>query len=368
ENNGFSHLMPVCGIYVLHGEGIEVSRNRILNNGANDGKPASGAMPGARGGIYINYGITPRVPSIPNAGPTGTTRKSIPPQSGVAAVNVYDNCVSAPLGQALALVALGPVSVVGNQFTSLGVVGSLESSTTWATTVLIFNMGLSNELYMQILAFSAVAQGQVRTYNSYQMGADNNTLFMPKPGLDDEILGAYLANGNVLFSNNQCRLDLVDEMKESAISSVLIASLDDISFHGNQCDCDLFLGDLIFTQAILFGISLRMTDNRFKEGIQNAWLSALTLGILNVTTDNQSTHCLMVLGLVVEDQPNMSLLDAFNRDICAPFRRIGKDFGKSPESANQPGGATQQQTSTGTATTTRSELTVNPTVKKNIKP
>jgi len=333
KNNGPNYFLPICGIYVLHGEGIEISRNCILNNGANTGfRPDKGAFPGARGGIFISYGIAPRLPVIPRVD------VQIPAQNGVPAVKIHDNIVSTPLGQAMAMVALGPVSVVGNQFTSLGLVGSATSSTFWAATVLIFNLGLSNELYTQLLAFSAVAQGQVRSKQSFGQTNDGNTLFMPQPGLDDRVIGGYLANGNVLFSNNQCTLNLMDEVAEGAISSVMILSLDDVSFHGNQCDCDLFLGDLIFTQAILFGISLRVTDNRFKEGIFGAWLSAVTVGLLNMTTDNQSTHCLMILGAVVEDQPNTSLLDVFNRKLCAPFRRVGKDFGKpaeQPTKANQ---------------------------------
>jgi Family of unknown function (DUF6519)/Right handed beta helix region len=330
EDNGQNHLMPVCGIYVLHGEGIDISRNRILNNGANDGRSAKGALPGARGGIYITYGVAPRVPVLIEGS------DAVPAQNGVAAVKVHDNSVSAPLGQALAMVALGPVSVVGNQLATHGIVGLASSSTTWASTVLIFNLGLSNELYMQLMAFSAVAQGQVKVRATYELDDDQQTLFRPQPGLDDAVLGGYLANGNVLFANNQCTLDLVDRVPDFALSSVLIASLDDISFHGNQCDCDLFLGDLIVTQAILFGISLRMTDNRFKEGIWSAWLSAVTLGLLNMTTNNQSTHCLLVLGSAVEEHTNTSLLDVFNRELCAPFRRIGRDFGKPPTETNKP--------------------------------
>lgn len=326
EDNGPSHLMPICGIFMLHAEGIEISRNRILNNGANNGEPAQGARPGPRGGIYIAYGIVPRVPVIPKE------KKHIPAQNGVPAIKVHENIVSAPLGQALALVALGPVSVVGNQFTSLGVIVRGDSSTFWAATVLIFNLGLSNELYFQLLAFRAVARGHVKSKKSYTVAGD--TLVSPQPGLDDEILGQYLANGNVLFSNNQCVLNLMDEIKEMVLSSILIASLDDVGFHDNQCDCDLFLGDFVFVQAILFGMSLRVTDNRFKEGLLGAWLSALTLGLLNMTTNNQSTHCLLIRGGLVEDQPNQILISGIYPPACGPFGRVKPDFGKS----RQPGG------------------------------
>jgi hypothetical protein len=331
ENNGPSHLLPICGIFVLHGEGLEISRNRILNNGANDGQSAQGARPGPRGGVYIVYGIVPRVPVIPNQ------KVHIPAQNGVPAIKVHDNIVSAPLGQALALTALGPVSVVGNQFTTQGVIVRADSSTFWAATVLIFNLGLSNELYFQLLAFMALAQGQIKSKNNYVVQGD--TLVSPRPGLDDETLGQYLANGNVLFTNNQCVLDLMDEIRELVVSSILIASLDDIGFHNNQCDSDLFLGDFVFVQAILFGMSVRATDNRFKEGLFGAWLSAMTFGLLNMTTNNQSTHCLLIRGDLVVDQPNTILISGANPQICAPFGRVKRNFGKSIQAT--PGGVSR---------------------------
>ncbi len=313
QDNGPSRLFPICGIFVLHGEGIEISRNRILNNGAAGREPASQARPGPRGGIYIVFAVAPRVPVDPQL-------KTVPAQNGVPAAKIHDNISSSPLGQALAMAALGPVSVLGNQFTTHALIVRADSSTFWAATVLILNLGLSNELYFQLLGFMAVTAGQVSNKDSYTIEGD--TLVSPRPGLDDELLGQYLANGNVLFANNQCLLDLMDNVDELALSSILIASLDDVGFHNNQCDCDLIPGDFLFTQAILFGMSLRVTDNRFKEGVLNAWLSAMTLGLLNMTTNNQSTHCLWIRGTQVENQPNTVLASLFNKDICDPFKRV----------------------------------------------
>jgi Family of unknown function (DUF6519) len=330
ENNGPNYLMPICGIFVLHGEGIEICRNRIRNNGANNGEPTQNAHPGPRGGIYIVFGIAPRLPIIPQQ------KLHIPAQNGVPAIKVHDNVVSSPLGQALAMAALGPVSVVGNQLTSLGVIVRSDSSTFWATTVLILNLGLSNELYFQLLAFNALAQGIIKSKAGYMV--DGDTLVAPQPGLDDEVLGQYLANGNVLFTDNQCLLDLMDEIPEGAISSILIASLDDIAFQNNQCDCDLFLGDIIFTQAIVLGMSVRVTGNRFKEGILGAWLSAMTFGFVNMTTNNQSTHCLLIRPLpdpdpakprMVENQPNTTVVSAFNPKLCDPLNQVAPKVGQN---------------------------------------
>jgi hypothetical protein len=75
---------------------------------------------------------------------------------------------------------------------------------------------------------------------------------------------------------------------------VHIATLDDLGFHNNQCNADL-LHDVVLTPVILFGISLRVCGNRFDEGIGNAIFSVMTLGFSNMTTDNQATHCLLIL-------------------------------------------------------------------------
>jgi len=319
QDNGPSRLFPICGIFVLHGEGIDISRNRILNNGAAGRDPAQNAHPGARGGIYIVFAVAPRVPVQPQLQPA-------PAQNGVPAVKIHNNIASSPLGQALIMAALGPVSVLGNQFTTHALIVRADNSTFFAATVLILNLGLSNELYFQLLGFMAVTAGQVKSKDSYTIEGD--TLVSPKPGLDDESLGQYLANGNVLFANNQCLLDLVDKVDELAISSILIASLDDVAFENNQCDCDLIPGDFIFSQAVLFGMSLRVTGNRFKEGLLNAWFSAWTLGLLNMTTNNQSTHCLFIRGFMVEDQPNTVLASAFNPKICDPLKQVLPAAGK----------------------------------------
>ena len=319
ENNGPSRLFPICGIFVLHGEGVEISRNRILNNGAAGREPASSAHPGARGGIYIVFAVAPRVPLVPQL-------QIIPAQIGVPAIKIHDNIVSSPLGQALNMTVLGPVSVLGNQLTTHALIGRFDSSTFWAATVLILNLGFSNELYFQLISFLTVLFGQVQSKDSYTIEGD--TLVSPQPGLDDQSLGQYLANGNVLFANNQCVLNLMDNVNEGAVSSILIASLDDVGFHNNQCDSDLLPGDLIFTQAFLFGTSLRVTDNRFKEGLFGAWLSAMTLGLLNMTTNNQSTHCLWIRGTMVEDQPNTVLGSGFNPKLCDPFAQVLPNAGK----------------------------------------
>jgi uncharacterized protein DUF6519 len=285
---------PVCGFFALHVEGAELSRNRILDNGAAAGGGAAAGTPkrGARGGIVINYALAP-TREIDIAATDASTAK-VPEQGGVPAAKIHNNIVTTPLGQALSINALGPVSVLNNQFTTQGVV-SVNSTGFVASTIWILNLGFSSEFYMGYILFSAVAR---QSQSQLQPAIDN-------PGI-----GRVLANGQVLFANNQVETDFFAAFSAS-ISPILIITLDDLGFHDNQCEANL-RDDFIGTQGALFGLSLRVTNNRFKEGPSNAVISALTVGLFaNTTALNQSTHCVIVLGGNPVDQFNTSLLGAF---------------------------------------------------------
>jgi hypothetical protein len=120
---------------------------------------------------------------------------------------------------------------------------------------------------------------------------------MAGKGVDDRRVGQYLANGNVLFTDNVCNLNLIETGVGFALSSVMVLTLDDIGFANNQSDCDL-LDDYVILNTLLFGISLRASANRFKEGLFNCVYSAMTIGIMNLIADNQATHCLLVIPVV----------------------------------------------------------------------
>jgi hypothetical protein len=315
-DNGPSAVEPVCGIFVLHAEGMEVSRNRILNNGARTEEPRSPVKIGRRGGINVVYAITPVTP-------LRFGRLTIPGQNGEPALKVEGNVVSVPLGQALSVTALGPLSVVANEFTSRGVVQSGAGNTFMAATVAILNLGLSNELYLQFLAFSAISSGSLAT----------NTLAAPpaRPGLDDQRLGAYLANGNVLFANNQCVMDVAETGVTLSVSSILILSLDDIGVDSNQCDCSL-IDDIVLAQVILFGFSVRANGNRLKESLGRAVFSGVTFGLMNTTAHNQATHCLLMrafLPAYLVAAPNTVLIDPAGTGRCEAYARVQSNFGKT---------------------------------------
>ena len=313
EDNGPNQLEPICGIFVLYGEGIEISRNWILNNGAKpetleQANPNQHAKLGARGGIYIGNCTAPIATIGLNPDFTqrlGVVRISI--QSGMPAARVQDNIVSVPLGQALRITAVGPVSVLGNKFTSRGMVLKLESPSFWASTVMIMNLGQSRDLLLELTTFKGVHTGQsTLTANALPAARAVETQF------------GFLRSGNVLFSNNQCSLDLIEAGISFALSSILIVSLDDVAFNNNQCDCNL-LDDFVFSHAFLVGITIRANDNRFREGIMNAGFSAMTVGLFNITTDNESTHCLVVQGVRKLRRHNLVLMSALRENFCGKF-------------------------------------------------
>lgn len=327
EDNGPNYLEPICGIFVLHGEGIDISRNRIRNNGASTTQSPNDAKEGRRGGINVVYGIAP-TESVTIDG------QQYPVQNGVPAIRVHENIVSVPLGQALSLTALGPVLVVGNQLTSSGMImnSSSPQPSFFASTVAIWNWGISTEFNGQLLSFNALREGQTGRVRGSRV--TDEAVILPQEGLDDLLFGRYLANGNVLFSNNQCVLDLRETGRSISVTSLFILSIDDIGFHNNQCDCHL-VDDFVISHAFLFGGSVRMSDNRLKEDLNKAVYSAISMGLMNATTNNQATHCVIVSGIpgVKVDSGNKIVLQILNEsDRCRrlnPFDDTDTTFGRA---------------------------------------
>ena len=320
KDNGPSHIEPICGIFVLHAEGIDISRNRILNNGGKTVEPASAARPGPRGGIHIIFATAPKVP-------VEIFNEIYPRQNGVPALTAHDNIVSQPLGRALSITALGPVSVHGNQFTSQGFIFRANAPSFLASTVYIFNLGISNELYLQQLLFSGETLDDVTAVGTAQQ--DPEFIVEAQAGLDTQQFFAYLGNGNILFNDNQVMLDLTDQTGfQLGIASIVIVTLDDLAFEDNQCDIsyDLIFDEFLLTNAIAFGWTARITGNRFKESIVGTLLSAVTLSLFaNQTLLNQATHCIWSFNLIgaanLVDSPNTILFDIFG--LCRDKDPVG---------------------------------------------
>ena len=304
-DNGADYLDPVCGVFVLHGEGIDIGRNRIRPQRRTH--PAAGfrrASGPARRGRHRLRARRRRVTH--RQGREISTRPDAKRRPGGAPPRQHR--LHAAWTRARHQRRRADVDRAANQFTSQAVVPtSVDLSSYLAATVQILNLGLSNELYFQMLLFAMLNSSSVQTYLD---GANDSAVAAGRAGLDDATLARLLANGQVLFSDNQVNLDLLARGLSLALTSTLIITLDDLGFHDNQCEANLYLlDDLLISHALLFGFTLRATGNRFKEGSLSAFLSALTVGLFaNTTALNQGTHCIFAMGGNLVDQGNTAIV------------------------------------------------------------
>jgi hypothetical protein len=257
ENNGTTHVEPTCGLYLAYGERIEITHNSVLANGpvATD---SDDLQPGIRGGVVL--GIASSLPVLDRLAKRDEARPGASP-----AARIHANVVEQPAGQAMRITAVGPVSVLGNYFTS----------------------ELSGPEQLDLLA-GAVLIRNLWSMFSTRTGVAARTSFSRAA-----VVNRDLANGNTLFNGNQT---LVGSNNTSATSQ-LILSTADIGFDGNQSD-NLKRG-FLFSNTLLLGPTLRASDNRLKEAGDDGdedpvFTSLLTLtGMLNNTTNNQGDHCII---------------------------------------------------------------------------
>ena len=89
--------------------------------------------------------------------------------------------------------------------------------------------------------------------------------------------------------------------------------------------------------VLVFGMTARISDNRFRESLAKVLFSAATFGLQVVTTDNESIHCLLVLGAQYLKQHNLVFLEigTINGDVtkavgphpCDSIMGLFKNFG-----------------------------------------
>lgn len=278
ENNGRSHIEPVSGIFILSGEAVDISDNRILNNAPKTSDAGKNARPGVRGGIVINNSFKKVKQALIENNPAIL-------KDGIPAVKIHDNIVTQPLGQALMIRALGPVSIVGNSLISQDADLRSNPLSKIAASVLIQNLGRSKDLVAATIL------------PKFKYMANANSVYLASrrtvaPGFDLTIPPIlYLPNGNVLFANNQVSLDLRDDEIQGAWSSQAFHSLDDVAYVSNQSECTSFL-DRIITNVDIKAFTIRTSDNRFQEGFTMADCSLISYGMMNTCATNQATHCL----------------------------------------------------------------------------
>ncbi len=275
EKNGVNHLYPVCGIFVNQGERVEILHNHITNNGSLKG--ISSKENGIRGGIVMN------VSSFSISELTSISQ---------TAARIHDNVVDQPIGQALQIRALGPVSILNNCFSSE--LSGTEIMDLFAGAVLIINLG--------------------SIYNPEHSDFTHLSQVNMRP-----------PNGSILFNNNQTRIGF----KNSSLNSQIIITNDDIGFNGNQSEC-LSIGSTRKNTS-LYGVTVRASDNRFKEVFTNneVAMSLFTFTVLmNNTVNNQGDHCIIALNAnpitnMLNNTGNQVLVTG---DLCGGLREGLKRF------------------------------------------
>jgi hypothetical protein len=107
----------------------------------------------------------------------------------------------------------------------------------------------------------------------------------------------YLPSGDVLFANNRTTLDLRAPEFNFTMSSQFIYTFDDMAYVGNQSECASVL-DIVLSDVIALGATIRAADNRFQEGFTLALISLISVGLLmNTSSLNQASHCIIPLGV-----------------------------------------------------------------------
>jgi hypothetical protein len=305
------------GIFVLNGEMVDISRNQVLET--RDWSAASleagTTSANLHGGIVLALVTPPRLPdsTVEKGVLTGETAASSANifakaiyEPGMPALRVEENVVRVALGQALLAIGFGPFAISNNHFTCGGMVRG--RGTPLAQTVLILNLGTSIETAgsLKMMDIYSYATGQSTSTNPYAFS---------NQGIASRAFAAS-SNGAVLFSNNICQLEARADRQRS-VTSIAILSLDHLTYTGNHSWIDTATFDAYF-DAVLIAASVNVTSNRFQESPISVLASGITAGLVNITSQNISTFCLLVKGApsFTIDQSNLALINLTLPGFC----------------------------------------------------
>jgi len=326
--NGTSHLEPICGVFAIFVQTLQLDDNRILDNGPKTQEPASTAQLGLRGGVHIWIVLPAIEQAVVGTELASSFNRRISMRNGVPTCSMRDNIIVAPLGRAVTFFALGQVVVARNRLMTQGTTG--RGLDLIAATVLIGNLGLSNEWTLGliiVLFLRLTGKAQNLTQAEYCRFAKLIGLINPSspPSLWPPLVRQW-TTGKTLVTENQITLGLTEEPFGFGISSILIFTLDDLGMTDNQCEITS-TNVFFFVDVVLAGGSLREADNRFAETWLHAFLSSLSVGGMNTTTDNQATHCMRALALFPSMRiftDNLSFITLFCPNECGD-RIPGRD-------------------------------------------
>jgi hypothetical protein len=301
-----------CGIFVLHGAMVEISRNQIRETRDLSVSPATSfnSFGGMRAGILALLVTPPTLDDSASTTPPNPAFRQNEPiyAPGLPALRIQENVVRVALGLALGVFGIGPFELASNHFSSGGRV-SVSSDTQQPSDVTTRQAGPSLTTVGGALTIVIVNLGlaieDVNPGDAFrQMYTARSVDFEREAGL------ANSSNGGVLFTNNVCQLE-ARVSGVQGLTSVGIVSLDHVLFANNQLWLDGSASPKLtaLLDAFIFGFSIQVCANRFQESQKYPVLySGLTVGIVNITAQNFSTYCLMAKALLsgyLVDQYNL---------------------------------------------------------------
>ena len=315
--NGTTHIQPIVGVFAIIVQGLQLDDNRIDNNGPKTEEPVANAQTGIRGGVHI-WAIMPLVePSSWNSN-NALSLVRARGRNGIPTVAMRDNFIVAPLGRAVTFFAVGQTVVARNRLVTQG--STNRGMDLIAATVLMGNFGLSNEWtlgLLLVLVLLILSRGKPsQRLCTFAILAGLIDIQNP-PNLAPPFIRRW-STGKTLVSENQITLDVITQPIGFGISSILILSLDDLGFVDNQSEISS-TNVFYAIDAFLLGGSVREADNRFAETWFRTFISAWSIGLMNTTTDNQATHCLLANALLPQlriFRDNLSLVNAFCPNAC----------------------------------------------------
>ncbi len=315
SNYGVRPGAEVCGIYVYHGQVVEISRNQIRESRDLTMTRAVewSSYGGRRAGIYIENVTPPQLDTSSgspwlrayelNTGESNSDSSSSDYPlyvSGIPALRIVDNTVRVAFGLALYVSGVGPFSILGNHLATGGAItysGNIdraeflaggafnESLTITPLTVMIFDRGTAIELgdLLTVLLKKEIAD----------LEHEDPSVASTLTSMEEVLTNS---NGTVLFANNICQLT-ADVSRIQGGVSVLVLSLDHINFTGNELWINGGRGTALL-DACMAAITLSTTSNRFQEALGSVKYSGLTFGAANTTASNISTYCFFAFPLV----------------------------------------------------------------------
>jgi hypothetical protein len=335
-NNGSSQIHPINGVFVLNGDAISISGNRIANNGgiAFAGTNTPSPLPGVRAGIAVMLAGTGSAAALDEISPI-LSGHHVRDSRG-SSLRVVGNTVVQNEGRALHAVATGAVSVENNFLSSLGYHGSETTTDRFAIgdVVYIQNLGAPWETFdiglVKLQSPPAprdIIPGQEPPFEDFITPKKTSQFLYNRVRQSPRFFVGE--GGPILFNNNQVTYDWQYRRVPPAGSGaplsffpVALLALDHVGVQNNSFALRLEKAPSVtlptpppplpdvggqqpsivhaYAQVFIIGSTLNASRNRIASGIDNVVLSLLTFTeLMSVASANQSTHS--ILGI-----PNVS--------------------------------------------------------------